>query len=414
MKTIFLTIFALSLLYPPLSVLLSIFFLAYLILVRQTQTPSISVHPNVYIAIASGPIYVVFLAIISAWYGTHFWFKNGAIQEYLPIFIVAAIAFLLKKRNIRIDYHDLSIVSASTLHIAFGFIILLKILLSVYNTGVVSDLANITGLNEGLRAELSSRNPLMLASISLGFSYLCLLSLDRTSSMANKIFLLTGFIEGLLISLYFTESRGALLTFLIILPVYGILHKIKLKNVLLPFVLILLTVAIAYFTFDEFRLKSQTIVSRIQAIQQSLETDAKPLDSSIHQRFQMYQFSVKAISEKPILGHGLEKRFDAIEPFMNADEKFKHKHVHNTFLDHLIVGGVVGLVLFLLHIFSSALTLMPSDRSQQRFLTFLGPLLICGIGLTTATHGHYVHTQFFALLLVMPLFTRTSSLVHPK
>jgi len=154
----------------------------------------------------------------------------------------------------------------------------------------------------------------------LVISFIYLTSLLKT----NKQLVLPSLL--FLVSLLLTQSRSAIIAFLVVLIIRVWAKSKNKRNLILALVFIALISTLAVFSFN------------------------RPV-SSFDNRILIWQRSIKAFSQKPIFGWGIEN-FDlafqsALKP---SDFDFKNirvDHAHNIFLAILINYGLLGLLAYL-------------------------------------------------------------------
>lgn len=410
LRTFFLLILSLALLQPGLSVVLTIGVLTYLLISRPQTTIATNEYDQQ--LLWAGLAYLLYFFINTLIQSQSVALSWHWLLENLPVALVLLTAYLMKRRDIGLSSQEVAFTAATSIHILMMLIVVFKIAAIYVTTEPWLGWIRMMGVSPGERAEFAARNPLMLASISLGFAFLSGFTLWRETAFKRQFFYGTAFIEALIIAFYFAESRSSMVTFALVGLAFLFIYKVKLQRLVKPLLLLGVVIAVAYTSIPEVKFKFERTLTRLEAIPQSLTSNGSPEDRSIELRFLMYKYSTEAIKESPIFGHGNHMRFSAIEPYMDPNDRFKYTHVHNTYLDHLVAGGIIGLALFLVHVFSPLLSQRNSTQyleKEQRFMAWLGPLLIVGIGMTNDTHWHYVQSQFFSLLIALNILLYTNS-----
>lgn len=187
-------------------------------------------------------------------------------------------------------------------------------------------------------------------------------------------------------------SRGALLSFLLFLPVY-IYYLIKYTKSQLRLNILFLLLVVLIFLIVNYNFVS-VIVSNL-----SKNFSIKDLDKYSSGRINLYKIAIEIFKESPVIGMGLRST-DAIRgqlPFF---------HFHQTFLHQLAVGGIIGLLILLVFIYQSVKLLFNKTYTKSQSLMFklifIGYLSSQVYGLTDNTYSHqaymFVYVSIFALI----------------
>jgi O-antigen ligase len=123
-------------------------------------------------------------------------------------------------------------------------------------------------------------------------------------------------------------------------------------------------------------------------------TGDKVTYSSTETRLEMYKGGLLAAKEKPIFGHGYRNTTGPASRFIHnqnlARTMSTHSHLHNTFINTLVFGGIISLIVVL------ALLLLPLKKFWHAFklkensnikYASLGILLMSGYTILSATNG---------------------------
>jgi O-antigen ligase len=136
--------------------------------------------------------------------------------------------------------------------------------------------------------------------------------------------------------------------------------------------------------------------------------DRTSTDASTSIRLNMYTGGIIAFRERPLLGYGFDNRYNPAVPHANLQYD-RHSHLHNAMINHLVAGGVFGLLAYFLLYFPIWQTLRNLSFFKSRFdfalSQFYGSFFV--IGLTTSTVGHFAINTFFAITLTAILCHRT-------
>jgi len=137
----------------------------------------------------------------------------------------------------------------------------------------------------------------------------------------------------------------------------------------------------------------------------------KITNSSTEIRLEMYKGGLLAFKEKPVFGHGYRNTTGPTSKFINnqnfASTISLHSHLHNTFINTLVFGGVIALIVVLTLLF------LPLKKFWQAFkennnikYASLGILLMSGyiiLGATNGMLGGVAENSFFIFFLSLLL-----------
>ena len=145
---------------------------------------------------------------------------------------------------------------------------------------------------------------------------------------------------GVVFSSFLSGTRGTLLSLLIISP---LLFFYLCESIRLTLIVSLVSglVAILFIQTDFTFFINNSYYNRLT---NGLETLilSNSSDSSIYQRLQMWSASIKAISNVPTFGYGIENRFYAIKPYLPISFTSTYSHPHNDIIASIIAVGVLG------------------------------------------------------------------------
>lgn len=191
-----------------------------------------------------------------------------------------------------------------------------------------------------------SIHPIYLA-IYIGVSILLLVYLIKNSKeVLSKIsyFAIGLFLTAVLIMLM---RKGPIIYLLV--PFYLLLASyVKMKNTI---IIVLITLVVIFF--------SVKIIPKYQNKNRFKELTRNTInenpESSISIRYRVYQCVFEKITEKPLLGYGLGSVRQELDPCYlskNIDLSAKNYNSHNQFLSVVLTAGLIGLVIYLLSVFS--------------------------------------------------------------
>lgn len=190
-------------------------------------------------------------------------------------------------------------------------------------------------------------------SVFLAFTALVLLNriLSQRYDLKEKLFLLLFFLT-VTGNLFINDGRTGQLAFFVGIFAAVFIHfKINLKSIGIAVVLITILFAGAFEFSGKFQKRVHAAQSDIQKITQG------NLDSSWGYRVAMYQVAADIFKENPLIGVGVGDYQSAAKTALDKDdhgfsENFKaflpQRHFHNQYLNVLVQGGLVGLVLMLM------------------------------------------------------------------
>jgi len=327
--------------------------------------------------------------------------------------IMFAALLLLVPKSTVIDRNKLALSAIITISLLFligsilisgcGTFFKIDFFREAYQTGCVS-----------AAIRFFSRNSLMVSSMVLVISHMCIL---YDGTRVQKLLGYIGYLLGLVTALFVTDSRGAALAFVAMFPIVTEYTRrrenIRLKKaILLSMIIAALIASIIYTTLPE-----QKLSRYFGAFGQALNFNTSvQIDSTAYARVVTYEAAVDAFMAKPITGYGMSNRWTALEPYIDTFSN-QSGHSNNAALNHLVSGGIFGLMLFFL------VTLFPvvskyRSKPQNRDEIYLAAIVAAalhGNGLTTAIFSHYMHGTFWAVALVFSLMiTFDPKLINTK
>jgi O-antigen ligase len=189
-------------------------------------------------------------------------------------------------------------------------------------------------------------------SVFLGFTAIVLLNrmLSKRYDLKEKL-LLTLFFLTVTGNLFINDGRTGQLAFFVgIIATVFIHFKINFKSIAIATLLISVLSVGAYQLSSKFQQRVAAAQSDIQKITEG------NLDSSWGYRIAMYSVASDIFKENPIIGVGVgdyqQASYDALQKddhgFSKAFQEFLPKrHFHNQYLNVLVQGGLVGLILMM-------------------------------------------------------------------
>lgn len=300
-----------------------------------------------------------------------------SISPMLPIPIIALLVVLQSRSNFKIS--SKKIANFSQISVVFSLLVYLAI--SKY-FGPETFLYQF----HSDRLSLFSGNPIPFSFSMLGLSIFCLLNW-RNSNKKDKLLAIICFSIGIYMAGFQSGTRSTLLAFIIIVPAL-IFYVAKTQRH--AFVLIALTLSLCSI-FCLFYVNGILTSSYFDRIENGLKTLLllKNNDGSVSSRLEMWTAALKAISEAPVLGYDISKRFDAIVPHLPIEFKNVYTHPHNDVLASTIVGGFAAGLAAVVCLISGLLAAILSHNGSTEKLYF-GVMISCSV-LVTAN----ISTVFF-------------------
>lgn len=251
----------------------------------------------------------------------------------------------------------------------------------------------------GGRLQMYSRNPLMFASMYLAVSFLSLLGWRDMPPFERSV-ALAALATGLLVIMFWAQARGAMLVAvpLTVLALWYV--RPNPVRLLVPMFAVAMAAGLAYGLDEGLRNKVDSDVGRLWVGLESLSASGVNEDASVSIRLNMYRFGLEAAAESPWWGHGYQNRFEVVRSSMPGVEA---GHLHNGFLNHLVAGGIPGLVLFCWVLVLPLLLIRraQSVSSDMRYGATTGFIVMAGTACSTEVLGHYVHSTFYGLLFLL-------------
>jgi len=303
-------------------------------------------------------VFIVF-TIFSLLWTENLDFGLNQKRLYIPWIAIFAIALNVKKEQI------LSIISA---------FIMGMIVSEILSYGMFFELWQIKGHGK------EYPSPFMMHidySIFLAFTAIILLNrlFSKRYSKKEKLIILFFFIT-ITGNLFINEGRTGQLAFLVgIFATIFIHYKINLKSILASFILIIIIFSSAYTFSDKFQTRIHAAKSDIEKIMQG------QLNSSWGIRAAMYFVVTDIINENPIIGVGvgdykiaakkaLEKNNHGFSK--NVVDFIPKYHFHSQYLNVLVQGGAIGLLIFLMIFYQFAkLTISDPELKELSLLVII-------------------------------------------
>ncbi|WP_428087789.1 O-antigen ligase family protein [Candidatus Thioglobus sp.] len=248
---------------------------------------------------------------------------------------------------------------------------------------------------------------------------LTLFSIIRISkeNLINKIITLVVFMSGLLVTLSSGTRTAWIVLFIGILLYLWIAYLNKDFKGYLKFFAMFVLIGLLLNSFAKF----PNMENRILSVKQQVISwiSSKDVTSSVAVRMEMWEASIKQIVQQPFLtGLGYRNGINAVIA-KHADAKAqpqiaRYNHVHNTYLNHLLAEGVLGLIAILALLFMPLRLFIANIKSLDRqYYASMGVILIVSFavfGFSNKLFGDVFINAFyvFYLSLLLPLVYKSS------
>lgn len=204
------------------------------------------------------------------------------------------------------------------------------------------------------------------SAISLLILFTITLNLNKFPKL-NKKFLFITIVVGF-VGLFLSYTRGAMLGFLICLPVIFFYFNKRLT---------------AIITFVSFTIVSLMVIVSLLGGSDSSRFLMGSNSASNNIRMSQYLSAIHAFKERPILGYGpqqLKFHVKEIKQKYNLEYKDYHEHAHNVYLEIAANTGILGLIVFLswLGLWFKELLTQQNTFAKQMFIPVILFLIIAG------------------------------------
>ena len=260
--------------------------------------------------------------------------------HYLIFFLILSWSFYGKK-----DWTGLIKVAVFT-----SFVVALYAIAQAFHLPFIRE-------QSGTRVVGPLSNAIVLANYLLPLFFMTLIyGLRNKHKVWRRVFLIGALLQ--VWAIFLAGSRGALLAMIFGLFVFALIYIQMFytrffKQVLIAMGALVFTGGIFVWGLKQLPITpDQFILYRIATI--SLEAQ------SVQTRLHAWDISLEAFKEKPVLGYGLENFELAfqqhysplVEKFANKAEAWSNEtwfdRAHNSFLDYLVMAGILGLLAYLL------------------------------------------------------------------
>lgn len=262
------------------------------------------------------------------------------------------------------------------------------------------------------RVRLFSGNALVFSSMLVAVSFFSLLDYHQRSPAKRFLAWSTILATGCLI-VFFSQSRGAQLTFLVLLATSFMVlrtsfnfHKNLQKRTVFPCTIVVIFCVFIISHFSNGNLYSLTKAGFDRTYLGVAEFFSTNMDSqqisdgSVTIRKEIYKGAIYAFKENPLVGHGSSAISDIVKEKNKRLEKYEFTHLHNSFLNHLVSGGLIGFFLFLAIISLPIYILFSTKDFSKNSVLFCALIFANSLsaGITNLYLNHDLLTSFHSTL----------------
>jgi O-antigen ligase len=346
-------------------------------------------------------LYFTYYAVQGFYFRVSFLQHIHDIGKIFPILIIGVLALLLKTNTFKINYRMLGLLATCSIYLTSisAFIIVF------YQPDIVileEVLAKKTGVLG--RLEMGAGNALPFSVIFMTFSFLTCLGYEKKSTL-EKIVSLSALLLGIFVVGLWSCSRGPLLLVipLTFLMLWYLFKNSKSEQTWYPLTagsIVLVSLTISWFAIQNFENCISTgVVSGLKEL-----AYGKGNDGSVSIRLSLYKGGLEAFTKKPFFGYGIGNIFDSAAPYLPKGNNIHFSHLHNVFINHLVAGGLIGLV-FLFMLIASPLLILWQKRDTISingiYLSLLIVIVISGAGMSNVFFFHDLLSGFFSTLILM-------------
>jgi O-antigen ligase len=326
-----------------------------------------------------------------------------------PILVIGLTAFLLYDKTIPITFHSIS--TAAIIGVFISTIV--PFLLSAsypYTSHLLAPIEHKIALSS--RLTMGSGNPLPFGTLLITLSFLSIVHLKKRS-VTGKLFAIGALLLGTLTVAFWNQSRGPMLATipLGLITIWYVTYSgnwsESIKYTLKIFFILVVIVLLGTTIIEKTNSLHQTKVAQVyQKLKSGLLTfsSGENQDESVYRRTVMYKSGVKAALRSPLIGHGIKDRFTATIPYRSSDITWAYTHLHSTFINHFVAGGIVGLFFLFLIIFSPLINLYKNNTHNSLDATYCALITVTSMffnGLTNVLLMHDLISGFFGILILV-------------
>lgn len=344
-------------------------------------------------------LYFSYYSIQGVFFTSSFWQHAHDIGKILPILIFGIFAYFIRQSTFNLNYKSLSYIAISSIYLT-TFLALIFLLFPLEINILGETFTQKTGVRGSL--EMGTGNALPFGTIFITLAFMTCLEIQNKTYI-GKILAFLALIIGVLIVAFWNGSRGPILVAgpLTLLMLWYLFKQSKHNKDSRYLVYGLLITALLAFSIILSQTFGHNITNEmLNGIKEI--THGGSHDGSVKIRLTLYTAGIKAFSSQPILGYGIGQLFDAVTDFLPKTANLRYSHLHNMFLNHMIAGGLLGLLFLFLLIFSPLINLWKGDQNfsdEALYFSLLIIIAICGTGMSNVLFFQDLLAGFFSLLI---------------
>lgn len=217
-------------------------------------------------------------------------------------------------------------------------------------------------------------------------------------------------------ALLFSFSRGALLVYFLQIAIFTMFYlKNKEYKIFTNYVSAIIIAFITFVSFNQFQ-ASQNPTKIESNLSAKYTFSGSEKLTSVNERAQFFSGSFKLISQKPLLGHGIDS-FSYVYPHIQPLFLANAPHPHNLFLKIGAERGLISLFFYLMIIGNLLFLMLKNSKKilESKTLTILSVSFIAGIlhNLIDYNFNFASNLMLFTISAAI-LYKSLTDLVHTK
>lgn len=155
-----------------------------------------------------------------------------------------------------------------------------------------------------------------------------------------------------------TSTRGAFIAFIITTLLFFVYNVFRLAKNKIKYYILALGLIFSMFVVLIFVNKNSDFVQNNQPLRRITKISLQ--ERTAQTRLMAWEEAWRGFKDRPLLGHGQEHYLVVFNKYFNpeiyshAGSRIWFDRAHNIFLDHLVTGGLIGLILYAIFIISPA------------------------------------------------------------
>ena len=308
--------------------------------------------------------WVFFLIVTGTWWT---FFAHGILlgDSETNVFIrgLGSSFSLVLVGSLILSTHHLNL-KINLLKLANLAMISLGTMLVIYLIVEVSPKGSLVNSYSDPRLTLFSGHPVPFTVPVMSLGVMSLLNIQARDLLGKLVAIFFFFLAAYVV-VFESGTRGQLVALGALIPLAIWYTSDSVKTMVLIFAGIAITTAVVFFLFGESIIESRSISLLISDAYRML------FEGKTNDRSEMWLASLKAIKDSPLLGYGIENRFNAITPYLRHPfDAVRHSHPHNDLLAGLLASGVIGGIATLATL-SSPLLIHAAGKSRSNESLFL-------------------------------------------